>query len=411
MITLNDSQAQLIKQLMEFSSSDRTYFVLSGQAGVGKTTCVKYFIDAWKKKNPSKKCALTAPTNKATSVLRDTVDREDVDFRTIYSILGLKMEPNGAIKELKDSGNTTVESYSVVILDEGSMISEELLTYIQAKIVLSETKIIIIGDRGQLPPVGETRSPIWNRFETDYELTEVMRHQNSILDFVQSIRNNPAPKYVSTGKEVIIHDDVSFMESIKTAAKAGEFHKGNSKAIAWRNVAVDFLNKLIRESYDPTVVTQFVAGDRVVFKEPVFQKLGKNVVVLAHTDQEGIVSSADATFHRSYPMLKTWKLDIKLDNKKSLTSYVIHHNAKQMLDDMLKKYADGKKWYPFWQMKEAFHQVTHAFALTTHRSQGSTFPKIFVEAGDISLNRDIDERTKCLYVACSRAAKELHIFP
>jgi exodeoxyribonuclease-5 len=410
-IPLNESQRELISSLLEFYESDETYYVISGQAGVGKTTCVKYFIDKWKKIYPYKKCACSAPTNKATSVLRDTVGRDDIDYRTIYSILGLKMEPNGAIKELKDTGATTIEGYSVVIIDEGSMISEELLEYIQSKTVLSGTKIIIIGDRGQLPPVGEPVSPIWNHFKTNFELTEVVRHKNSILTFVQSIRNNPIPEFISPGEEVIIHSDVGFMDAVKSSARAGEFHNGTAKAIAWRNVTVDFLNKLIRESYDSTVNLQFVSGDRVVFKEPVTQKLGKNVVFLAHTDQEGVITSATATFHRSYPMLKTWKLDVKLDNGKTLTSYVIHAAARQLLEDMLKKYADGKKWYPFWQMKEAFHQVAHGFALTTHRSQGSTFQKIFIEAGDILLNRSVDERTKCLYVACSRASKELHVFP
>ena len=409
-IVLNKDQTTLIKMLMEFYTNDEQYFVLSGQAGVGKTMCMKMYAEALKKKKPGIKICMSAPTNKATSVLRNAVDDGSIDFRTIYSVLGLRMEANGAIKELKDAGKNTIESYDIVMLDEGSMVSEELLEYIQAKTVVSGTKIVIIGDREQLNPVKEDVSPIWNHFDVDFELTEVMRHQNSILQFVQSIRGNPKPHFVSTGDQVFIEDDTAFMNGIEKSAVEGLFHSGDAKAIAWRNVTVDFLNRLIREAHTPGINAEFVIGDRIVFKEPVYQKVGTNNVPMAHTDQEGIVVGVMVTQHVKYSALKTWKLQIKLDNNKSITSYVIHAAAKSLYQDMLDKYATEKKWFPFWQMREAFHSISHAYAMTTHRSQGSTIGKVYIEAGDILLNRDVEERTKCLYVACSRASQELHIF-
>lgn len=411
MIVLNKDQEKLIELLLAFVKNDEQYFLLAGQAGVGKTMCMRIFSQALKKKYPGFKICMCAPTNKATAVLRMTVDDDKIDYRTIYAVLGLRMTPDGGIKVLTDKGNNTIESYDIVILDEGSMISEELLEYIQAKTIVSGTKIVIIGDVEQLPPVQEADSPIWRHFTIDFELNEVMRHQNSILKFVQSIRANDKPRFVSQGEQVFIESDLGFIDGIEVAAKAGEFHNGTAKAIAWRNITVNFLNKLIREAHKPGINSFFVPGDRVVFKEPVFIGTGKTKHAIAYTDQEGIVVGVNATQHTKYSMLKTWHLNIKLDNGKLLTSYVIHEAAAQLMQDMLQKYANDKKWFPFWQLKEAFHDVAHAYAVTTHRSQGSTFEKVFIEAGDILLNRNIDERTKCLYVACSRASKELHIFP
>lgn len=409
-IVLNEDQTELIKLLMSFLANDEQYFLLAGQAGVGKTMCMKMFKDAVLKRKPGTKICMCAPTNKATSVLRNSIDDKSIDFRTIYSVLGLRMEPNGGIKELKDKGNNTIESYDIVILDEGSMVSEELLEYIQSKTVVAGVKMIIIGDREQLNPVKEESSPIWRHFDVDFELTKVMRHQNSILQFVQSIRGNPNPVFVSTGPEVFIEDDVQFMDGIEKSAKAGLFHSGKAKAIAWRNVTVDFLNRLIREAHTSGIEADFVIGDRVVFKEPVYIQAGPNKVPLAHTDAEGVVTGVIVTQHNKYSMLKSWKLSIRLDDGTNLVSYVIHAAAQSLLQSMLDKYASEKKWYPFWQLKEAFHSISHAYAITTHRSQGSTIPLVYIEAGDILLNKDIDERTKCLYVACSRASEELHIF-
>lgn len=409
-IILNEQQTQLIKELMGFYYDDRQYYLISGQAGVGKTMCMRMYVQALKKLKPGIKICMCAPTNKATSVLRDAINDDTVDFRTIYSVLGLRMERDGGIRALKDKGANTIESYDLVGLDEGSMISEELLEYIQAKTVVSGTKMVIIGDKAQLPPVKEEESPIWKHFKIDFELTKVERHSGNILEFVQHIRGNINPKFISPGPGVFINTDVEFMDGITAAAKAGLFHNGTAKAIAWRNITVDFLNQVIREAYTPDIKAAFVIGDRVVFKEPVFQQIGKNKISLAYTDQEGLVTSAVATQHNKYSMLKAWKLNIKLDDGKTLTSYVIHNSAKVLFQTTLDKYSNEKNWFPFWSLKEAFHDISHAYSSTTHRAQGSSIKIVFVDVGDILLNRNTDERVKCLYVACGRASEALHLF-
>jgi ATP-dependent exoDNAse (exonuclease V) alpha subunit len=356
-----------------------------------------------------KKIALCAPTNKATTVLKKTVEAKGATYRTIYSILGLKMMADGAFKELTDTGKDKVSNYDLIVIDEGSMVSTQLLDYLESKIALSDTKVVIIGDKEQLPPVGEAVSPIWKHYKIDYELTEVMRHQNSILDFVQHVRKNPSPKFVSTGAQVEIETDTGFMEQIEIDAKSGKFHSGETKAIAWRNITVDFLNQFVREQFRGNVSTdKFVVGDRVIFRSPVM--MGE--VTLAAVDQEGVVNKVTITTHNEYPMLKVWRIGVTLDDDGTqVTANIIHDSAVSAMNLMLNDLSTNKKWFQFWKLKEALHDVTHAYALTAHRSQGSTFPSVFVEAGDINLNKNTVERVKCLYVACSRASKRLVVFP
>lgn len=408
---LNTDQTRLLKAMHEWWLDDsRKFFVLSGQAGVGKTTCMKFFKKLLLSQNPDLKICMSAPTNKAVSVLVDSVDdKNNVVFKTTYSILGLRMQANGEVKELTDSGEDKITDFDLVLVDEGSMNSTVLLDYIIKKTALSDTKVVFIGDKEQLPPVGELISPIWTKFDVDYELTEVMRHQNSILDFVQSIRANPQPDFVSPGEQVFIDSEDSFVNGIVDLAVKGDFHKGTAKAIAWRNVTVDFLNNLIRSNNPLTnSPDKFVPGDRIVFREP----LSNGERFIASTDEEGVVETVQITQHNVYPMLKAWKVGIRMDWTGLLVyAYVIHQSSERNLQQLLDEYKQAKRWDLFWKLKEAFQNIAYSYALTAHRSQGSTFEKVYVDAGDIMMNRNVPERTKCLYVGCSRASKELHIFP
>lgn len=407
---LNQDQSNLIEDLMNFFEDDRQYYLLSGQAGVGKTTCMRYFATELLKRHPDIKICMSAPTNKAVAVLDRSVGIDGLTYKTIYSLLGLQMKANGEVKELQDSGQDKIGAYDLVVIDEGSMISSVLIDYLLKKTRLADTKIIMIGDKEQLPPVKETESPIWSKFKLDYELTEVMRHQNAILEFVQLIRGNPDPDFVSPGKQVALDASIDkFAAKIEFLAERGDFHTGKAKAIAWRNVTVDALNRLIRDSYPLTQSEdRFIIGDRVVMKEPIV--VADRTV--AATDEEGTVTSVIVTNHNTYMMLKAWRLNIELDDAEgsNVTAYVIHEDSKAMMDTMLEEFKQKKLWKQFWKLKEAFHEVAYSYALTAHRSQGSTFEHVFVNAGDIQLNRNAKERAKCLYVACSRASKSLHLY-
>jgi len=126
-LKLNNDQTKLILELSKFwNDPNRQYFVLSGQAGVGKTTCMRFFKDHLKVVEPGINICMSAPTNKATAVLSDSVSDPDLTYKTIYSILGLRMQANGEFKELTDSGEERISDFDLVIVDEASMINTNL---------------------------------------------------------------------------------------------------------------------------------------------------------------------------------------------------------------------------------------------------------------------------------------------
>lgn len=93
-IKLNDEQVNAIEAMKEFvqPDNDEQFLVLIGPAGSGKTTCMKELVAVL-----GGRIAFTAPTNKATRVLRDilTTTEYTPETCTIYNLLGLRLEPSG----------------------------------------------------------------------------------------------------------------------------------------------------------------------------------------------------------------------------------------------------------------------------------------------------------------------------
>ena len=84
--SLNPDQQKAVEDILTWLDSDENYFLLSGAAGTGKTFAIKALID-----QIDGKIVFTAPTNKATKVLRATLTTPDYIpiCRTIYSLFCL----------------------------------------------------------------------------------------------------------------------------------------------------------------------------------------------------------------------------------------------------------------------------------------------------------------------------------
>ena len=67
------------------------------------------------------------------------------------------------------------------------------------------------------------------------------------------------------------------------------------------------------------------------------------------------------------------------------------------------------KWMEYYDFLRTYADVKYAYAITAHKSQGSTYKNVILLADDISLNRKTVERNRILYTAVSRAQKKLFI--
>lgn len=419
---LNEEQAEAVGKMLEFLKTPGEYFyLLEGYAGTGKTFSIQELI-----KLSKGRMIFTAPTNKATRVLRDTLTTKDYkpECRTIYSLLGLRLEPNGEVKELTvPEDPVDLAQYRAVVVDEGSMVNQVLMHHIKKAVKEQKIKFIFMGDPAQLPPVKEKGSPIWTlRDGLASKLERVMRHDNQILTLATALRkvvDHPAPRITlessnDTNGGVWRCSGEEFDRRLMEAASLGRFSRpGEAKAIAWRNVIVDTMNKRIRHRIfdSAAATTPWLVSDRVILTEPA-KDLDDNII--GSTDDEGTITRVQEDWHPVWGEFKIWVLNVTTDDNRPITLRVLHEDHRSAfirksegLAAMAR--ADRKRWHLFWEFKESFHSVRHAYAITAHRSQGSTYEAAFVSWRDILLNQNKQEAFRCLYVACTRPKKELYL--
>lgn len=418
-IQITDEQREAIQALVQFLQDPdpkHWFFTFTGSAGTGKTFCLKEVLAIVKRSKA--KFAFTAPTNKAAKELRKQVG----EASTIYSFLGLRMDKSGELKQIKEGKPPVdLDEFDALFVDEAGMVNGTLFRLLEAKAVPANLKVIFIGDRCQLPPVKEAISPVWAKSELGAELTKVMRHDNQILTLATELRGqidsltpSITVKNDNNGEEGVWkyrkHD---FLQSIYNAAMSGGFADGESaKVIAWRNVKVEEYNRIIRSAIYGAAADHepYILGDRLVAASP----LMRGDDMLMTTDEECIVNSVLECKHPIEPRYKGFELKVTTEEGVTQRLLVLHpdsaeqfNNDSQMMAHEAK--ADPRRWKNFWEHKELFHDVKYAYAITAHRSQGSTYDNVWVDYQDILLNRNRKEAFQCLYVACTRPRKKLHL--
>ncbi|MFT7553243.1 MAG: ATP-dependent exoDNAse (exonuclease V) alpha subunit, partial [Rhodothermales bacterium] len=134
-------------------SPDRT-FTLAGRGGTGKTTIVKKVIERAVREQLS--VGGGAVSHAAKEVLGESIGQKRV--HTVASLLAIKLnEGTGNFEPdewARQRGAVPVRDFDLLVIDETSMISEEMMQEIlrEAK---PDAKIIFMGDNVQLPPIGD----------------------------------------------------------------------------------------------------------------------------------------------------------------------------------------------------------------------------------------------------------------
>lgn len=395
-------------------------FLLDGGAGTGKTYTAQSVLA-----NAPGRVLFTAPTNKAVRVLRQTLASSNLQpqCRTIYSALGLSMQPNGEVKELSAPEDPVdLSSYKLVVLDEGSMVNSQVNEHILRAQETNKFKLLVMADFAQLPPVGEQFSPLRTIPDVAH-LTTPRRFDNQILRLATNLRglvDKPFARLTldddNDGQEGVFRlGEAQFDVRIRDLAGAGEFSRPDgTRVVAWRNATVDRYNKIIRRViFGPMADSDFwLPGDRVVTEGPCKNLDGKKV---ADTGDEGTLERVEIEPHPEYSELLCFRLTVTTDDNQLVVLRPLHPTAQDAFNRKCEELAVRAKtenkrfWGQFWALKEAFHPLRHCYAGTAHKSQGSTFESVFVDFRDILVNRNVPEARRCLYVACTRPKKQLYL--
>lgn len=175
------------------------YTVISGYAGTGKSTLVKFIIAALAQDgiDPDTDVVYTSFTGKATQVLQKKGNQNvSTLHRLLYKHYPL---PNGGYKRER----VDHIDYKIVVVDECSMVP---LTLFKDLAKHQYLYILCLGDPGQLPPVDSNEDN--HLLDTPHIfLDEIMRQaaESEIIQLSMKIRNGEPIEYMKGNEVQIIH--------------------------------------------------------------------------------------------------------------------------------------------------------------------------------------------------------------
>lgn len=134
--------------------AESRFSVLIGPAGTGKTTLLT--ILAGQKEVENNGVLLLAPTGKARVRMEEVAKNLNVTAKTLAQFLSGFGRYNGDLQQYIFSDQYCEGQYETVILDEASMITEEMLAT-TLDCMKGVKRFILVGDHRQLPPIGAGR--------------------------------------------------------------------------------------------------------------------------------------------------------------------------------------------------------------------------------------------------------------
>ena len=430
-----DQQAA-VETILEFVADDfANEMLVEGPAGSGKTSAIRVTVDELPEE-VRERTVVCAPTNKAVKVARE-LSGGTIDTTTIFKLLSLSPQANGEVKEIRqgDAYEERMSKIDLVLLDEASMNGSVLRPYIHRAIQDFGTKFVYIGDRYQLPPVNEPEGDIswvFRQVPRKIVLDKVKRHDNAILNLATHLRNVMDNQCrglkivddfndVDGGVEVFSRGrqfDERILDTWNMLKEHDDRDFSGHRMLAWRNDRVHGYNDLVRETIygrreardNPLMV-----GERIVVCNPV-QSLQDDNETLMHTDEEGFIEQISISRHPKYEEVECFKMVVLRESTNTVCGMYTPTPAgwkvvNRMLNHFKQKATreDRTFWGAFWRLKELMNDVRPCHGLTTHRSQGSTFREVFVDADDILCNPSRREALQSLYVAITRAQHKANI--
>ena len=464
-IKFTKDQQQAIDGILNFCNKEFTIdnYIngLIGAGGTGKTFITNYIIEHCTYSNSVIKC--TSSTHKACRVFSQAIGYKKVD--TIQSTFGLRLDLaledfNPDNPQFNPKAKPKLDNIKLLIVDESSMIPAKLITYINKKCKELEIKILYIGDASQLPPVNEKQSIAFKTCSAVYELKEIVRQEatnpikhlldllrydidNKTYRFIQYISNNIGKmNYNEYGDGFTILPPNEFRNQIDISFSDEAYTENIDlyRIVAYTNNCVNGWNHYIRNNIikdsDKAIIT---INDLIMSYQTIVNEF--NEVIINNSEEyiiKDIVNYVDNKYN-----FKGFMVKFQMIHGGHITKplFIIDHTDRftiQMYDKVLSELikagrnATGgtraKKWNEYYDFKKKYLLMTnifkqnnlaysrdldYGFAITSHKSQGSTYDTVFVDLNDMIYDKNgniygnIDDLLRRLYVACSRASHNL----
>jgi exodeoxyribonuclease-5 len=444
--TPTTSQTELLVKFAEFviDKSNQSIFVVSGFAGTGKTSAISALVATIKELQI--KYVLLAPTGRAAKVLANYSGESA--FTIHKKIYRQKSSSDGFGKFTLDRN---VYSNTIFIVDEASMISNisaeqsvfgsgrllnDLVEFIHSG---KSCRLILVGDRAQLPPVGLDESPALNDYELKQfgdvqkvSLNDVVRQaaDSEILSNANLLRRNiddniiEMPKFKFTNRaDVELITSAHVVEKIDAAYSDYGFE--NTSIISYSNRRANQYNQGIRSRIFGRE-EELVIGDLLMVVKNCYQFIDNNAEIdfIANGDIAEVVRIGKCEQRYGFRFANVTLCfhdynDAELNCKIMLDTLTIE-SASLGYDDSRKLYAAVAEDYShiankqkrYYAIREDVYfnalQVKYAYAITCHKAQGGQWSAVFLDRLFFKEQLTISD-LRWLYTAFTRATVKLFL--
>lgn len=425
---LNSLQREIFDKITNIELRRFSQTLLTGYSGTGKSFLVTKIIEEIISKNKFINIAITAPTNKAVRVLKNLSSIDEmhpqVEFTTLHSLLGLKrvITYDGKEEFKADYGDGGISRCDIVLVDEVSMLDNMLYSQLIETAKYGKKMLLFIGDRGQIPPVNGGESLLFTMdLENNFNLQDIIRQAsgNPIINIAKKVRMNQPflheTEVDEDGNGVIFLKINTETKLLETYFKSKNFDMNPNfvKVLAYTNKAVDYYNDKVRKLIYGEKCPRLNVGEKMVCNKPITDS--KNKIILNNNDEFDVVSYVLKT-DRTKLKLSYYEVVVRSDDKPYVIKILAEKSEPAYERELarLKRAAENasimkkrNEWLKYYRFMGKFADVKYNYALTVHKSQGSTFDNAIVINCDIKRMFDVVERNKLLYTAMTRAKNKL----
>ncbi len=365
--------------LLESKPAVQPLIFITGRAGTGKTTLLRYFAE-----HSAQNTVVLATTGLAAI---------HVHGQTVHSFFRLK--PGNLLDpaNLHRLPRKTVDAFDTIIIDEASMLRADLLDAMDYILQLSTRsdepfggkKIILFGDLFQLPPVEEkTTSGLFDLFEERYKSpyffeAHVLKHLPlEVFELKRIFRQKADPDFahllnlIREGQVTQPQLD-TLLNTHKTFELPEQFDNciilsPTNREAAWRNL--HYLSRLPGQEITYTAVQDEGFNPKITPAESELKlKKGAKIMMLTNTD-----NWVNGDIGTIYDLGENF---IQIELKGCIYQVEPHvwedirYEFNPLTQKLEPKVKGFFKQYP----------LKLAWAITIHKSQGLTFDNIYLDIG------------------------------
>lgn len=357
--------------------------IITGGPGTGKTTIINHIL----KLNYGKKIALCAPTGRAAKRISESAG---IEAFTIHKLLEYGFGDN-----LFNKNEDNKLECDLIIVDEMSMVDEVLFCSL-LRALPSNCRIILIGDEYQLPSVGPgnlLKDLIRSELIPYVQLKKVYRQKNKSLIIENSSR-------IKNGKMPILDNSSKDFFFIET-----------SSAKQSRDIIIDLFTKRLPKylNIDEHNIEQIYSKIQILSPTKKAEcgtielnNLIQNLYKSDDPDDEFVFAGHSYYVGDKIIQIKNdYEIEYKYENSEITEKGIFNGELGRIIEiidkELIVRFEDGKivKYTSL-----NIDNISLAYCLTVHKSQGSEFPIVIipiVPGSKLLLTRNL------LYTAITRA--------